>query len=584
MSRRVFMNQAETDNCISSLFQNKNKFFFNLHFFYFSVSQVQFFPKQYFPNTNENDEDDEELSRINHKTIHSKEDTLYDADDDELEQNDRPLKFYSKDSSSSSSSDRLRIDPDYKWLLKDLNLSNETRVIDVTDILDDNQVKNNIDEDSGLNKESESVILYKPNPENLLSHVSMNNTSKDQDNDQEIETLEIKNKLNQLNSEYENNVNNQSKLSDEYDEDHQNDHKFISKLYERLIKPIYANESIDKLEEFEVDSTESELDVGNKTADCSANNGVYDEWSKNHRKDADLTEYSEHEEEIVKNESPKEAKKKSKFSKSFEVSLDTIDNIIDRVDNGIKLRRGKFDKDKETEKTIDQKVETKNSKLETAEQDQSKIVESLKQEWSSMFNKLEYDYKLKLDEQQKLNDLKLKSLHDDIKKCMNVQEKFFVQIEKVIDEPSELRSCSNPNLKSTITINTVNNTELRPNCVDASTSTSCDPLSTNSIVDNAKYISNLRMELKTKHARHLQDLKDYYDKEIEDLNRKLDNLKLKYGETGTENDEDDLHISEGVNLENKFKSKYDQLLSDNSELKSSNEIIINKLVFKKLNF
>jgi hypothetical protein len=50
-----------------------------------------------------------------------------------------------------------------------------------------------------------------------------------------------------------------------------------------------------------------------------------------------------------------------------------------------------------------------------------------------------------------------------------------------------------------------------------------------SVVDNAKYISNLRLELKTKHARHVQDLKDYYEKEIDELNRKLAYFKSTLG-------------------------------------------------------
>jgi hypothetical protein len=51
-----------------------------------------------------------------------------------------------------------------------------------------------------------------------------------------------------------------------------------------------------------------------------------------------------------------------------------------------------------------------------------KVVESLKKEWSNMFNRLENEYKTKLEEQQKLNDEKLKSLHEEIKKSILEQQ------------------------------------------------------------------------------------------------------------------------------------------------------------------
>jgi len=44
----------------------------------------------------------------------------------------------SSENSEEVNERRLKIDPNYKWLLKDLNLNNNKRVIDVTAILDEN--------------------------------------------------------------------------------------------------------------------------------------------------------------------------------------------------------------------------------------------------------------------------------------------------------------------------------------------------------------------------------------------------------------------------------------------------------------
>jgi len=53
-------------------------------------------------------------------------------------------------------------------------------------------------------------------------------------------------------------------------------------------------------------------------------------------------------------------------------------------------------------------------------------IDALKQEWSSMFTKLESEYRLKLEEQQLLNDLKLKTLHEEIKKSISEQQELII--------------------------------------------------------------------------------------------------------------------------------------------------------------
>ena len=63
------------------------------------------------------------------------------------------------------------------------------------------------------------------------------------------------------------------------------------------------------------------------------------------------------------------------------------------------------------------KVEIKNEKFE---------IDALKQEWSNMFSKLESEYRLKLEEQQLLNDLKLRTLHEEIKKSILEQQEIII--------------------------------------------------------------------------------------------------------------------------------------------------------------
>jgi len=97
-----------------------------------------------------------------------------------------------------------------------------------------------------------------------------------------------------------------------------------------------------------------------------------------------------------------------------------LDNLIDRVDNGIKLKKSNNNKSNDTPKKQQQQQQQQEQSTSTA---QATInIESLKQEWSNMFNKLEQDYKSKLDEQQKQNEFRLKQLHDEIKQSILLQQ------------------------------------------------------------------------------------------------------------------------------------------------------------------
>lgn len=418
---------------------------------------------------------------------------------------------------TSLSSDRLRIDPNYKWLLKDLNLNNDTRVIDVTDILEDkkeNEEKNEVNEDNRkvieedevqLQEENldDPIKLFYPNNEHLVAPSSLNNTSRD------LDDITINTNNSDLKPE---------EIYDEFEEDHKNDENCITRLYEKLIKPSYdSDKQNDTIEHHE-------SDYENPLETCQSRQESGDSESDDNNKN----------------------KYRSKFGKSFEASLSSMDNLIDRLDNGMKLKRNKGRSVKLGDKSLG---ESENS---------NKIVESLKQEWSNMFSKLEHDYKNKLDEQQKLNDMKLKSLHDEIKKCIVEQEKFI--------NKSPNTNLDENNLKATMTIS---NNPKSVKMIDVSTATT-DSFNPNIINDNAKYISNLRAELKSKHARHIQDLKDYYEKEIEDFRYRLDLYVEKYGS-------DPNNQSETLK-ENQLQQKYQQLCEINGDLKDSNATLIHKLV------
>lgn len=207
-----------------------------------------------------------------------------------------------------------------------------------------------------------------------------------------------------------------------------------------------------------------------------------------------------------------------------------------------------------------------------------------------MLNKLEHDYKTKLDEQQRLNDAKLKSFQDEIKKCIYEQQ------EKIMESQAAAAAKQRYEEKAytpDITRHTTPAPQQQVELVDACTSpvaNSPTPMSTNitaapvtnttttSIVDNAKYISNLRIELKAKHARHVQDLKDYYEKELDEHKAQLNAYKLRYGimnpnlSTASEPDEDYKQLSE------EYKLKYEQLIDNFNELKNTNEALLNKIV------
>jgi len=232
-----------------------------------------------------------------------------------------------------------------------------------------------------------------------------------------------------------------------------------------------------------------------------------------------------------------------------------------------------------------------------------------------MFNKLESEYKLKLEEQQRLNDLKL----EEIKKSLleNQEQLILKQCNAAAIVSVNTSDNRNNNTASTLISSSLNKSQdllkstftiekskqqptsqISPTSSASSSSSSSssssgvatDPMTrekksiiavnesqassinqTNSIVENAKYISNLRLELKTKHARHVQDLKDYYEKELDELRRKLSKAEQSIANSSNGENKNEMIISN-------FQQQNTDQANLNSELKNTNNSLLSKLV------
>jgi hypothetical protein len=176
-------------------------------------------------------------------------------------------------------------------------------------------------------------------------------------------------------------------------------------------------------------------------------------------------------------------------------------------------------------------------------------------------------------------------MQEEIKKTILEQQEQIIKQQQTSQTP---RPASNMDLKSTFTIESSDKSDksdseeikriisprkeakqpstssaLHSSSMNSINTSVCSQQTTQTVVDNAKYISNLRLELKTKHARHVQDLRDYYEKELEDLRKKLTSkCSCKGGASSSYEDE----------------IRNDEFAQINNELKNTNISLINKLV------
>lgn len=105
--------------------------------------------------------------------------------------------------------DRMRMDPNYRWLLKDLKLSENKRVMDVTDLIDKKlATESTVDSDTG---EVKFITEFAPDPNESTAH-------QHQPDDSEYDETNYLSKL------YEKLVNADSDFNDTHEDNPQDDH------------------------------------------------------------------------------------------------------------------------------------------------------------------------------------------------------------------------------------------------------------------------------------------------------------------------------------------------------------------------
>ena len=186
--------------------------------------------------------------------------------------------------SAQSLNTELRMDPNYKWLLKDLNLSNKKPVIDLTALI-------------VLN---ESKKLEQANEEHL-EQLETNQEAADineTDISLKSDADPVSEQVHQSSLFIQSNLNTEASAESESD-DCKNDHRYISKLYKKLVgkneepsaeviaspkKPLNTERSNEekRLEKnISSESAADDDDIGNNTINESGS--VYKRWSKEHR-------------------------------------------------------------------------------------------------------------------------------------------------------------------------------------------------------------------------------------------------------------------------------------------------------------
>jgi hypothetical protein len=105
------------------------------------------------------------------------------------------------DTSSESSKGPIHIDPNYEWLLKDLSLDDDRRVIDVTDLLNDQTDQNDIKKVEQETEETEETGTIEE------SKLSIQNDSHSHNEDETCIT-ELYSKISKMTSDDDEKVNN----------------------------------------------------------------------------------------------------------------------------------------------------------------------------------------------------------------------------------------------------------------------------------------------------------------------------------------------------------------------------------------
>lgn len=287
-----------------------------------------------------------------------------------------------------------------------------------------------------------------------------------------------------------------------------------------------------------------------------------------------------------------------------------MDNLTHRLDHGIKLKRAPMDAtdqdaDETTKSTVQQvkSAETSETIANMVKEEQTRVVETLKQELSNMLAKLESDYKQKLEEQQKQSDLRLKTFQDEMKKTLIDQQAQFFQQQQVLISAAETLTKLHQTSNLTQSNQACDEAKIVKKIQSAMRENDDDPTSGDSnseeiqassrttsrasvnttpgshLADtNAKYISNL----KAKHARHMQDLKDYYEKEMDELRAQVNAYKIKLSEENSSNASSTENAAQAyMKLFQDFEQEKEinkSLSEELAELRTSHDCVLTKLV------
>ncbi len=182
---------------------------------------------------------------------------------------------------NQNKSTELRIDPNYKWLLKDLNLNNDKRVIDVTDVIEMNETKKEVNKTDEFEKVS-AVSYEFMNKVNVSS--SHEETSNEVSKAEELEEENDKGEREEGKKE-DQEEDNAGNIESEHDET-KNDHRFINQLYQKLVsKEESNNKPGDDKFGYTVDMNDAdeddEDDIGNRTTNDTR--FEYKKWSHEFR-------------------------------------------------------------------------------------------------------------------------------------------------------------------------------------------------------------------------------------------------------------------------------------------------------------
>ncbi|CAF4046419.1 unnamed protein product, partial [Rotaria sp. Silwood1] len=158
--------------------------------------------------------------------------------------------------------------------------------------------------------------------------------------------------------------------------------------------------------------------------------------------------------------------------------------------------------------------------------------------WLSMLEKLEFEHKQRLEKQQKQYEDYMKNLEENMKRRFDeyLSTTNSQQESKSIDEHNTDDSLTTDSNSRRYRTNS-NTNQYRPLATDQTTHHYYRNNSTNNLFKSDKQqqpiqtnlsrsqsredISNLRNELSAKHAKHISDLKSYYEHEIDELKNQL---------------------------------------------------------------